>query len=275
MSMDPILSIPVAFLAGLAGFASPCFLPIVPVFLSSLLGTATREFPQLTSSRGSNGFIDYRQGSGDQTQPAATLSVPTDASVLSARVGAIQALCFVAAFSAVFIGIWTLVALFGWLAADWLRLLLPVAGGVLIVMGLTQVGALRFAPWERFTSKSASWSHRIGGKPGIRRSLLMGLAFGLGWSPCIGPTLGAIITLALTSGSLAAGTWLLLVFCLGLGTPLVILSLGVGRFSGGLRWLRRGSRTIKMITGGLLIVVGLLMVTGLFAQVSSISWISL
>lgn len=265
--MDPLLSIPVAFLGGIAAFASPCFLPIVPVFLATLIGSpAVSKFPALASASSASGFIDYR---GNQSQKSAACGKSSPQG--SARYGAMQALWFVAAFSFVFIGLWILIATFGFLVADWKNYLLPVGGATLILMGLIQTGLLKFPN----LAASSLWQKIAGRKAGTGRSILLGLSFGLGWSPCIGPTLGAIIGLAMTTGSLIAGTWLLVVFCLGLGAPLVFLAAGLSKATKSLAWLNRHSRTIKIASGVLLLAVGLLMITGLFAQVAALSWITL
>lgn len=267
--MDAALSVPIALLAGLVSFASPCFLPIVPVFIGYLAGTgngserAAMAFPSLArvGVADSQGFITY--------SPAAAKAAPRPKH--SSPV--LQAAVFVGAFSLVFIALWGLVALVGWIVGD-VRPILRIAGGiVLIVMGLHAMGLIKIPFLER--SLRVRYSPDQNAAPTVRRSFLLGLAFGLGWSPCIGPTLGAIIGLAVTTESMASGIGLLVVYCLGLGIPFILLAAGFSRLTPALAWLSRHQRTVALVTGIMLIVVGFLMVTDLFSRVSAFTWISL
>jgi len=146
------------------------------------------------------------------------------------------------------------------------QLLLQRVGGILtIVMGLVFVGFIPALQREaRFTPRRMS---TIGGAP------LLGAVFGLGWTPCLGPTLTAVIAVAsATDGAgIARGVALVVAYCLGLGVPFVLLAFGSARAMRGLGWLRRNTRTIQVFGGILLILVGVALLTGLWADF--VSWI--
>lgn len=232
-----LLALGVCVLAGLVSFASPCVVPLVPGYLSYLAATV--------------GVED--DGSG-------RLQVRTQRWRV---VG--SALLFVAGFTAVFL-LGTVAVLGMTTSLITNQVVLQRVGGVLtIIMGLAFIGLIPALQREaRFTPRLLS---TVAGAP------LLGAVFALGWTPCLGPTLTGVITVAsATDGaSVARGVVLVIAYCLGLGIPFVLLAFGSSWAVGGLDWLRRHSRTIQVCGGVLLILVGLALVTGLWNEF--ISWV--
>ncbi len=235
-----LLALGVCVLAGLVSFASPCVVPLVPGYLSYLAGVV-------------GVGVDEGAGASGGVQTRTRLRV------------AGSALLFVAGFTAVFIlGTVAVLGMTTSLIAN--QLVLQRVGGVLtIVMGLAFVGFIpalqrqaRFAPRMLTT---------VAGAP------LLGAVFALGWTPCLGPTLTGVITVAsATDGaSVARGVLLVIAYCLGLGIPFVLLAFGSSWAVGGLGWLRRHTRTIQIVGGVLLILVGTALVTGVWNDF--VSWV--
>lgn len=226
------LAIPIALVAGLVSFASPCVLPLVPGYLG-LVGGVT------TSTR---------------TENRRTTSRAVGRSVAGAAL-------FVAGFTVVFVGLGIVFGSVGFALKPWLDLVTRIAGVVLIVLGLVFVGLFR-----RFQrSARVNWEPRAG----LWGAVVMGLVFGLGWTPCIGPTLAAILSLSLDSASPGRGAALGFVYCLGLGLPFLALAAGFQWASSSTAFLRRHIRAINIAGGVLLILIGVLMVTGLWTLMVS------
>ena len=226
----------VCVLAGLVSFASPCVVPLVPGYLSYLAAVV-----------------------GVEDEPG-RLAVRT----ARLRVAGAAAL-FVAGFTAVFVlGTVAVLGMTTTLISN--QLLLQRIGGVItIVMGLVFVGLIPALQRDtRFTPRQMS---TLGGAP------LLGAVFGLGWTPCLGPTLTGVIAVAsATDGaSVARGVALVIAYCLGLGIPFVLLAFGSARAVQGLGWLRRHTRGIQIFGGVLLILVGAALVTGLWNEF--VSWV--
>jgi cytochrome c-type biogenesis protein len=226
----------VCVLAGLVSFASPCVVPLVPGYLSYLAAVV-----------------------GVEEEPG-RLAVRT----ARLRVAGAAAL-FVAGFTAVFVlGTVAVLGMTTSLISN--QLLLQRIGGVItIVMGLVFVGLVPALQRDtRFTPRQMS---TLGGAP------LLGAVFGLGWTPCLGPTLTGVIAVAsATDGaSVARGVALVIAYCLGLGIPFVLLAFGSARAVQGLGWLRQHTRSIQVFGGVLLILVGTALVTGLWNDF--VSWV--
>lgn len=246
MSAGPLaLAFCVSVLAGFVSFASPCVVPLVPGYLSYLAAiVGVEDGPDQVGEDG---------GAARTTVRAARLRVAGAAAL------------FVAGFTVVFVlGTVAVLGLTTTLLTN--QLLLQRIGGVVtIVMGLVFVGFIPALQREaRFTPKLLS---TIGGAP------LLGAVFALGWTPCLGPTLTAVIAVAsATDGAgVARGVVLVVAYCLGLGIPFLLLAFGSSRAVQGLGWLRRHTRGIQVFGGVLLIVVGVALVTGLWADF--ISWV--
>jgi cytochrome c-type biogenesis protein len=237
-----LLALGACLLAGLVSFASPCVVPLVPGYLSYLAA------------------IVGVDGLDEQPQPGAIKAPPA----VRWRVAG-SAVLFVAGFTTVFVlGTVAVLGMTTTLITN--QLVLQRVGGVLtIVMGLVFVGLIpalqrqaRFSPRQLTT---------VAGAP------VLGAVFALGWTPCLGPTLTGVITVAsATEGAnVARGIALVIAYCLGLGIPFVLLAFGSARAVGGLGWLRRHTRAIQIFGGALLIAVGALLVTGVWNDF--VSWL--
>ena len=174
----------------------------------------------------------------------------------------LHAISFVAGFSIVFIGLGASLGLLGVVfPVDVLRI---IGGVVLLLFGLFLLAATRI-PWLNYEIRL---SKSFGGSTGYLRSVLMGAAFSLGWTPCVGPILGGILMLAMTEQTAWQGAYLLAAYSLGLGIPFIAVGLALGAALPVIRWLRRRSNAISIISGILLIAVGILMLTNTLAYLS-------
>ncbi|HXV93907.1 MAG TPA: cytochrome c biogenesis CcdA family protein [Pseudonocardia sp.] len=222
----------VAVLAGAVSFASPCVVPLVPGYLAYLAGLVGADAPPVTVEESA------RARSGRW------------------RVAGAAAL-FVAGFTVVFGAILVGVV---WLSDALVRneAVLQRAGGVvMIAMGLAFVGLIPVLQRER----RVHWVPRAG----VWGAPLLGAVFGLGWVPCIGPTLAGVVAVAAgTGGGSLRGVVLTLAYCAGLGLPFVLIALGASRAVRALGWLRRNTRRIQIGGGALMVAVGLLLLTGLW-----------
>ena len=246
-----LVAFAVAALVGLISFASPCCLPLVPGYvgyIAGLAGTAV-EAEEPGGQR-----AGPAPGTGAAAAEAGTGAVRTAVRNPGRRRMLIGSLLFVAGFSAVFISFGALFGGLGRLLLEWAPVLTRVAGVVTIGMGLAFLGAL---PWLQ---RERRLHHRPSG--GLAGAPVLGVVFGLGWTPCLGPTLAAVNTLAYTEASALRGAVLGLAYCLGLGIPFVAMALGARRVVGVSAWARRHARTVTRIGGGLLIVLGILLLTG-------------
>lgn len=165
---------------------------------------------------------------------------------------------FVLGFTVVFVGFSLLFATAGLVLQTQLDLVTRIAGVLVIAMGLVFIGQVSFL--QRTVRPRWQVATGLGGAP------LLGIVFGLGWAPCLGPTLAAVYSLALTEGGLGRAALIGFVYCLGLGIPFLLVALGFGWVTGATRWLKQNIRAINIVGGSLLIVIGLAMVTGLWQQ---------
>jgi cytochrome c-type biogenesis protein len=217
-----LLAIPIALLAGLVSFVSPCVLPLVPGYLGYVGGLAD---PNVRTGR---------------------------------RRLLIGVALFVAGFAVVFIAYGALFgALSVWLL-QWQDVVTRILGVFVILMGLVFVGQIRFLQ----RSFTPTWRPAAG----LAGAPVLGIVFGLGWTPCFGPTLAAISALSLSSGSAGRGALLGFMYCLGLGIPLLLVALGLGWVSGSVAFVRRHIRAINLAGGLVLVLVGIAMTTGLWTQ---------
>jgi cytochrome c-type biogenesis protein len=175
-----------------------------------------------------------------------------------------HATVFVAGFSAVFTLLWIGIALLGSFGSEFVSWLQRVAGFILIVLGLHMVGLITIPFFERATDLRIE-----GGSSGYRRSLLIGVAFGAGWTPCIGPYLALILTILLNN-DLASGAVLLLAYSLGLGVPFLLVAGGLGSVRRGLDWIRVHIRAVNAVGGTLVIVMGLLLLSGQLTRLNQL-----
>ena len=222
-----------ALLAGLLSFVSPCVLPIVPPYLAWLAGLS---FEELRS----------------------------DAVAAGARRRIVAAaLAFVLGFTTVFVALGATASVIGNTIAQYFDILSVIAGVIIIVMGLHFLGVFRIALLYREARV------QVDRKPaGIVGAYIMGLAFAFGWTPCVGPVLAAILFVAGSEGTAARGALLLAVYSLGIGSPFLLAAAFAGRFLGWASRFRQHMRKIEMAMGGLLVVTGILFMTGQMATIS-------
>ena len=214
-----LFAIPIAFLAGMVAFLSPCVLPLAPGYVSYVTGLTGAELAEGKKGRVLLGSV-----------------------------------LFVIGFSVVFVSYG---ALFGGIGsvlleyADWINRILGV---LVIVMGLAFMGVIPGLQREYRFHQVPKW--------GVAGAPLLGVAFGIGWSPCIGPTLTAVQSLAFSEASAARGAFLSLIYSLGLGLPFILLALLFTRAARALAFVRRHNLVIMRIGGAMLVLVGVLLLTG-------------
>src|SRR5450759_2159796 len=204
----------IAFAAGVLSFASPCCLPLVPVYIGHMVSV-----------------------SAETSGPSRRLVSVTHAAV------------FVAGFSIIFITFWTSIGVVGFLALDNARYIREIGGAVLIFMGLHLLGVINVGVLNREYTVGQAYK----GKPGYPRSLILGMTFAAGWTPCIGPVLGSIIGLAIIENHVAKGAMLLAAYSAGLGVPFLIMALAVEPISAGLKRIRPVLAGVPIVSGALVV----------------------
>lgn len=226
------LAIPVALIAGLVSFFSPCVIPLLPGYLSYATGLSG---------------ADLAAGQAERQRGRMLLG----------------SLLFVLGFAAVFVALGALSGAVGEWLVDWERQITVVLGLLTIVLGLSFAGLV---PWLQ-----RDWRVHKVPAVGLAAAPFLGLLFGLGWTPCIGPTLGVILNLSYQEGSAGRGALLSGVYSLGLGLPFILAGLAYGRAMRAFSFFRRHQVWV-MRTGGLMLVaVGVLLVTGLWAEM--VTWV--
>ena len=217
-----------AFLAGLISFLSPCVLPLVPPYLC-FLGGAT--FEQLTGKDGAAPGVNSR--------------------VVLASVA------FVLGFTTVFVMLGATATFIGQLVAENLDTLAKIAGVAIIIVGLHFLGLFRIPLLYRELRK-----HHLAEPAGLIGAYLVGIAFAFGWTPCIGPVLAAILAVAAGEDTVEQGVSLLATYSLGLGIPFILAALAFRPFMGFLRRFRRHLGMVEKVMGGLLVITGVMFLTG-------------
>lgn len=220
----------VAFGAGMLSFFSPCVLPLVPAYIANLAGATA---------------IDSKTR-------------------ISHFPALLHSIAFVIGFSIIFILLGASVGLVGTAITAHTNLLQQIAGGLIIAFGIFLIAAYKF-PWLNYEKRLNLNTSR---NPNYLRSILVGALFAFGWTPCVGPILGAILTLAWSSQQVWEGTLLLVVYSLGMGIPFIIIGLAWGYIMPLWKSLNRYLGVISIVSGLLLIAIGILILTG------NLSWLS-
>lgn len=254
-----LLAAPVALAAGALSFLSPCVLPLVPGYLSYVTGMSGADLAA-TTARPRPPVVAPGAGGVAVLERVDTGPVVATPAHGRSRV-VLGALLFVLGFTAVFVGEG---ALFGTLGASLRtheRGLEEVFGAVTIVLGLAFAGAFAKLPL-------AQRELRIHARPGVGLAAapVLGVLFGLGWTPCIGPTLGAVLGLSTQNSTAGRGALLTLIYCLGLGLPFLLVAVAFRRALGAFAVIKRHYATVMFLGGGLLVLVGLAEVTGAWAR---------
>jgi len=216
-----------AFAAGTVSFLSPCVLPLVPAYVSYVAGHAL-----------------------DGPRPRMNAGTRLTAAVMSAF--------FVLGFSVVFIALGASATALGGLLLRYRYEANLVGGAIVIAFGLLMMGLARWVPWSL---RSVHFHPRVvSGHPGA--AFVLGLAFGFGWTPCIGPILGAILTVSAVQSSVASGVGYLSAYALGLGVPFLLCAVFMRELTGKLKLLRRSGQALQFVAGLILVVMGVAMITG-------------
>jgi cytochrome c-type biogenesis protein len=273
-----LLAMPVAAAAGAVTFLSPCCLPLVPGYLAYITGMSGADAtaapadeavaPQSLADETAGGaagagVLAVAGGGSVTTRPRARAAAP--AAPTAGRTVAGTAL-FVVGFSAVFALAGLAVGGLGQLFSGHDATITRVLGGVTILLGL-----LFFGAFDRFMFAGRVFKPSVMPKAGLAGAPLLGVLFGIGWTPCIGPTLSAVLILSAQSGTAARGAFLAFVYGLGLGIPFLIVALAFTRVVNLLSFFKRNARMVSRIGGVLLVAVGLLEVTGAWS--SAIDWL--
>ncbi|MBI4288587.1 MAG: cytochrome C biogenesis protein [Chloroflexi bacterium] len=216
-----------AFLAGLISFISPCCLPLVPGYLSYISGASMDQLEKPTRSQ----FFHV---------------------LLSTAL-------FVLGFTLVFVSLGTSASLFGSLLEGYRQQVTQISGGVMIFMGIVIMGVIPIPFLEREfrMHPETRGMGMLGGVP-------LGMAFALGWLPCIGPVLASILFFASTTETVLQGTMLLFLYSLGIGLGFILTGIFFGRAVGALRWVQRRRRIFNYVGGGVLVAMGLLFISNRF-----------
>ncbi len=233
--MNPQVNLGVAFVAGLVSFLSPCVLPLVPIYLAQLVGQSV-----------------YQSGGEKQHSTVRLVTF-------------LHAALFVLGFTLAFVALGATASTLGSFLRAQQFLLRQIGGVLLILVGLHLTGLLRIPllyQQKRFEFRPA--------RPSYPASVLTGVVFAIGWSPCIGPILASILGLAGQAATLKQGVMLLLVYSLGLGVPFLLLGLGLNQVSKVLKWLKPHLGKIEIGTGILMIAAGIVIFFNMLLQFNTL-----
>jgi cytochrome c-type biogenesis protein len=239
--MNPTqISLGIAFFAGLASFLSPCVLPLVPIYLAQLVGPSVYQ-------------------AADQPQ------------TLKVRLNTFRhSVMFVAGFTLAFVALGATASTLGSYLRENVAILRQAGGIIMVIFGLHLTGILQI-PFLNINKRLTFMPEN----PNYLASLLVGLIFGIAWTPCVTPILAGILILAANATTLQQGVLLLLIYSLGLGVPFLLLGLGVNQLSRVLKWFKPHLRKVEIITGILMVVVGLMIFFNVLTYLNSLFTISI
>jgi len=240
--MEENVTLLAAFGAGLLSFISPCVLPLIPGYLSYVSGLSLDEMRGVPAVAGG---VAVARPSGMR------------------RHIVISSLAFILGFSLVFVSLGAAASAIGQFLASQQALFSRIAGAVIIMFGLHTMGVLRIE-WL-YQEKRVHTSRKPAGVFGAG---LVGIAFAFGWTPCIGPILAGILAVAGSQDTVGQGVRLLAVYSLGLGVPFLATALMIERFLGAMSRIRRHYHTIELVSGALLVVIGVLIFTNRFTVIA-------
>lgn len=241
-----------AFLAGLLSFLSPCVLPLVPGYISMLSGTAKEVGGETEAAAQAAGAA----GGG------VAVAAPSAAGVWRSQALLRNAIFFVLGFSLVFIALGAAATSVGQILRTYRVLLGEISGIIVILFGLHLIGVIKISALyadKRLRARTAG--------SGLG-AFVIGFAFAFGWTPCIGPILGTILLLAAGQNTVGLGIYLLVVYSLGLAVPFLATAIALDRFANFYRGFRRHLHTVELVSGALLILIGVLLLTNRFTVLS-------
>lgn len=228
------VSIIMALLAGLASFLSPCILPMIPSYLAFITGISLEELSQ------------------DQNLKKVRKSVITNS------------LFFILGFSILFIAMGASATFLGKFLSRNIRWLEIIGGSLVVILGLHFAGLFKIKFLDR------EKKIHLNKKPlGLFGTVLVGMAFGAGWTPCVGPILGSILTMAAATQDITKGIILLISYSIGLGIPFLLAGLLIHKFFEYFKTIQKYFRVITLVGGILLVIIGILLITGYFTTISS------
>lgn len=229
------ISLLVALSAGFISFLSPCILPMIPSYLAFITGISLEELSHEDKLKNVR------------------------------KVVILNSLLFILGFSIIFIALGASATFVGRFLADNIRWFEIIGGVIVILLGLHFAGVFKFAFLER------ERKIHLQNKPlGFLGTILVGMAFGAGWTPCVGPILGAILTMAATTQNILKGILLLSVYSIGLGIPFLIAGLLIHKFFEYFKSVRKYFKVITAVGGVLLIIIGVLLIAGYFSSISAV-----